>query len=160
MPGAAPASCCSLPFPDPGVCAWQAQASAEHGTLLPRETHKAALQECLPDSFRLRCPLSAGAQAQASAQQGMPLPRERHKAAYQAALVERFRHLPEVKRIERHRHLPAALYKARPWPGFFPVLRTLAPAVCRPVMPGFRDIRAWTRHTHVFDCKLCADKSL
>jgi len=53
------------------------------------------------------------AQAQASAQQGTLLPRERHKAAYQAALVQRFRHLPEVKRIERHRHLPAALYKVR-----------------------------------------------
>ena len=29
--------------------------------------------------------------------------------------MERFRHLPEVRRIERHRHLPAALYKARGW---------------------------------------------
>ena len=74
----------------------------------------------------------AGAQAQASAQQGVLLPRERHKAAYQAALVQRFRHLPDVKRIERHRHLPAALYKARPWP-----------AHNRPGIPRVADITLW-----------------
>jgi len=65
-------------------------------------------QKVSPDVAR-----ALAAQAQASAQQGTLLPRERHKAAYQAALVQRFRHLPEVKRIERHRHLPAALYKVR-----------------------------------------------
>ena len=62
----------------------------------------------------------------------MLLPRERHKAAYQAALVQRFRHLPEVKRIERHRHLPAALYKARRCPvGYWHMLCIPAtPVLC------------------------------
>lgn len=50
--------------------------------------------------------------ANASEQLGTLLPRERAKAAYNAALVERHKHLPEIKRIVRHRHLPASLYKA------------------------------------------------
>ncbi|KAK9814546.1 hypothetical protein WJX72_007699 [[Myrmecia] bisecta] len=50
--------------------------------------------------------------AEASQQMGTLLPREKHKQAYQKALVERYKHLPEVKRIVRHRHLPAAIYKA------------------------------------------------
>lgn len=45
-------------------------------------------------------------QADASEQLGVPLPRERQKQAYNKALVERFKHMPEVKRIVRHRHLP------------------------------------------------------
>lgn len=36
----------------------------------------------------------------------MLLPRERQKQAYQKALVNRFKHMPEVSRITRHRHLP------------------------------------------------------
>jgi WD repeat and SOF domain-containing protein 1 len=50
--------------------------------------------------------------ANASEQLGTLLPRERAKAAYSQALVERHKHLPEVKRIVRHRHLPTSLYKA------------------------------------------------
>ncbi|KAL6763169.1 WD40-repeat-containing domain protein [Haematococcus lacustris] len=50
--------------------------------------------------------------ADASEQLGIQLPRERQKHAYSKALVERFKHMPEVKRIIRHRHLPAAIYKA------------------------------------------------
>lgn len=50
--------------------------------------------------------------ADASEQSGTLLPREKQKAAYNKTLVERYKHLPEVKRIVRHRHLPAALYKA------------------------------------------------
>lgn len=50
--------------------------------------------------------------AAASEQLGTLLPRERHKAAYNKALVERYKHMPEIKRITRHRHLPAAIYKA------------------------------------------------
>lgn len=37
--------------------------------------------------------------------------RELHRRAYNNALVERYKHLPEVKRIVRHRHLPAPVYK-------------------------------------------------
>jgi DDB1- and CUL4-associated factor 13 len=48
-----------------------------------------------------------------SAQQlGQMLPRERAKQTYNKALVERHKHLPEIKRIVRHRHVPAALHKA------------------------------------------------
>ena len=49
--------------------------------------------------------------ADASAQLGVTLPRERAKQAYGKALVERYKHLPDVKRVVRHRHLPAAIYK-------------------------------------------------
>lgn len=48
----------------------------------------------------------------ASEQLGTLLPREKHKQAYSKALVERYKHMPEVKRIVRHRHLPAPIYKA------------------------------------------------
>jgi Sof1-like domain len=54
-------------------------------------------------------------QARAHEQLGQLLPREKHKAAYDEALKQRYKHLPEVKRILRHRHLPAAIYKARAW---------------------------------------------
>nr|CAD1822328.1 unnamed protein product [Ananas comosus var. bracteatus] len=50
--------------------------------------------------------------ARASEQLGVLLPRERRKHEYQDALKERYKHLPEVKRIMRHRHLPKPIYKA------------------------------------------------
>lgn len=50
--------------------------------------------------------------ATASEQIGTMLPREKHKQAYNKALVERYKHMPDIKRITRHRHLPAAIYKA------------------------------------------------
>ncbi|KAK9798589.1 hypothetical protein WJX73_005000 [Symbiochloris irregularis] len=50
--------------------------------------------------------------ANASEAQGRLLPRQLQQRAYNAALIKRFRHLPEIRRIERHRHLPAPLYKA------------------------------------------------
>jgi WD repeat and SOF domain-containing protein 1 len=50
--------------------------------------------------------------ANASQQLGTTLPRERQKHEYNQALVKRYQHLPEVKRITRHRHLPTPIYKA------------------------------------------------
>ena len=50
-------------------------------------------------------------QANASEQLGTIMPRERNKMSYEQALVKRYHHLHEVKRIERHRHLPAPIYK-------------------------------------------------
>lgn len=50
--------------------------------------------------------------ANASEQLGTLLPREKHKQAYNKALVERYKHMPEIKRILRHRHLPTSIYKA------------------------------------------------
>ena len=50
-------------------------------------------------------------QAEASAQLGVQLPRERAKQEYSQALVQRYQHLPEVKRIVRHKHLPKPIYK-------------------------------------------------
>jgi hypothetical protein len=44
---------------------------------------------------------------------GTLLPREKHKAAYDKALVQRYQHMPDIRRIARHRHVPAAIYKAR-----------------------------------------------
>ena len=58
-------------------------------------------------------PLPSLPQAEASEQLGVMLPREKHKQAYNKALVQRFKHMPEIKRIVRHRHLPAAIYKVR-----------------------------------------------
>jgi WD repeat and SOF domain-containing protein 1 len=40
------------------------------------------------------------------------LPREKRKATYHKALVQRYHHINEVKRIERHRHLPKSIMKA------------------------------------------------
>ncbi|XP_058095796.1 uncharacterized protein LOC131241136 [Magnolia sinica] len=50
--------------------------------------------------------------AKASEQLGVLLPRERKKQDYLEAVKERYKHLPEVKRIVRHRHLPKPIYKA------------------------------------------------
>ncbi|PKA66419.1 Guanine nucleotide-binding protein subunit beta-1 [Apostasia shenzhenica] len=50
--------------------------------------------------------------AKASEQLGVLLPRERKKQEYMDAVKERYKHLPEVKRIIRHRHLPKPIYKA------------------------------------------------
>jgi len=44
---------------------------------------------------------------------GTLLPREKHKAAYDKALVQRYQHMPDIRRIARHRHVPAAIYKVR-----------------------------------------------
>lgn len=51
--------------------------------------------------------------ADASEQLGTLLPRERQKEVYNKALIEKHKHLPEVKRIIRHRHLPTSIYKAK-----------------------------------------------
>ena len=61
------------------------------------------------------------AQAKASQQQGTLVHRELHKQAYNDALVQRYQHLPDVKRIQRHRHLPTPLYKVR-WAACFHIL--------------------------------------
>ncbi|URE38896.1 Sof1-like domain [Musa troglodytarum] len=50
--------------------------------------------------------------AKSSEQMGVLLPRERKKQEYLDAVKERYKHLPEVKRIVRHRHLPKPIYKA------------------------------------------------
>ncbi|XP_047307631.1 DDB1- and CUL4-associated factor 13 [Impatiens glandulifera] len=50
--------------------------------------------------------------AKASEQLGVLLPRERRKHEYMEAVKSRYKHLPEVKRIVRHRHLPKPIYKA------------------------------------------------
>ncbi|WVZ88099.1 hypothetical protein U9M48_034652 [Paspalum notatum var. saurae] len=50
--------------------------------------------------------------SKASEQLGVLLPRERKRQEYLDAVKERYKHLPEVKRIDRHRHLPKAIYNA------------------------------------------------
>ncbi|KAH7650992.1 Sof1-like rRNA processing protein (contains WD40 repeats) protein [Dioscorea alata] len=50
--------------------------------------------------------------ANASEQLGVLLPRERKKQEYLDAVKNRYKHLPDVKRIVRHRHLPKPIYKA------------------------------------------------
>ncbi|KAM6548889.1 hypothetical protein CsatB_020565 [Cannabis sativa] len=50
--------------------------------------------------------------AKASEQLGVLLPREQKKHEYQEAVKNRYKHLPDVKRIVRHRHLPKPIYKA------------------------------------------------
>lgn len=51
--------------------------------------------------------------AEASEHLGTLLPREKQKDVYNKALIEKHKHLPEVKRIIRHRHLPGSIYKAK-----------------------------------------------
>ncbi|XP_038682494.1 DDB1- and CUL4-associated factor 13-like isoform X1 [Tripterygium wilfordii] len=50
--------------------------------------------------------------AKASEQLGVLHPREKRKHEYHAAVKNRYKHLPEVNRIVRHRHLPKPIYKA------------------------------------------------
>ncbi|XP_021894311.1 DDB1- and CUL4-associated factor 13 [Carica papaya] len=50
--------------------------------------------------------------ARASEQLGVLLPREQKKHDYHEAVKNRYKHLPEIKRIVRHRHLPKPIYKA------------------------------------------------
>ncbi|KAK1405290.1 Sof1 domain-containing protein [Heracleum sosnowskyi] len=50
--------------------------------------------------------------AKASEQLGVLLPRECKHHEYREAVKNRYKHLPEVKRIVRHRHLPKPIYKA------------------------------------------------
>ncbi|XP_065875269.1 uncharacterized protein [Euphorbia lathyris] len=50
--------------------------------------------------------------AKASEQLGVLHPRERRRHEYHEALKKRYKHLPEVNRIIRHRHLPKPIYKA------------------------------------------------
>lgn len=50
--------------------------------------------------------------ANASQRQGIQSARQRQALEYNNALVERFGHMPEVRRIKRHRHIPQVLKKA------------------------------------------------
>ncbi|CAI5968551.1 unnamed protein product [Closterium sp. NIES-65] len=50
--------------------------------------------------------------AQASQQLGVQVKREKRKAEYNAALVERHQHLPEIRRIHKHRHVPRPIHNA------------------------------------------------
>lgn len=50
--------------------------------------------------------------ARAAARQGVQSARERQKREYDDALKERYKHMPEIKRILRHRHLPRQVKKA------------------------------------------------
>ncbi len=72
-------------------------------------------QRCTALAVYAACLLTSAlrAQARASQQQGTLVHRELHKQAYNDALVQRYQHLPDVKRIQRHRHLPTPLYKVR-----------------------------------------------
>ncbi|ESW18399.1 hypothetical protein PHAVU_006G037700 [Phaseolus vulgaris] len=50
--------------------------------------------------------------AKASEQLGVILPRERKKHDYHEAVKKRYKHLSDVNRIARHRHLPRPIFKA------------------------------------------------
>lgn len=50
--------------------------------------------------------------AKASEQMGVLLPREVRKHQFHEKVLDRYKHLPEVKRIYRHRHLPVPIFKA------------------------------------------------
>jgi WD repeat and SOF domain-containing protein 1 len=50
--------------------------------------------------------------AQASERSGIKSARQRQKLEYDAALIERYKHMPEIKRIHRHRHVPKQVKKA------------------------------------------------
>lgn len=48
----------------------------------------------------------------ASARGGVKTARQRQKLEYDAALKERYKHMPEIRRIARHRHVPKQVMKA------------------------------------------------
>lgn len=50
--------------------------------------------------------------AVASARQGVKSARQRQQLEYDAALKERYKHMPEIRRIGRHRHVPKQVKKA------------------------------------------------
>lgn len=50
--------------------------------------------------------------ANASQRQGVKSARQRQALEYNDALSERYGHMPEIRRIKRHRHLPKVLKKA------------------------------------------------
>lgn len=50
--------------------------------------------------------------AHASRREGIKLTRERESLEYNDALKERYKHMPEIRRIRRHRHLPKQVKKA------------------------------------------------
>jgi hypothetical protein len=85
-----PAACCTTQLPPP--------TPAPH----PAPTHP---PRPAPPRPAPPCP-AWHVQAEAAQQMGVTLPREKHKQAYNAALVNRYKHMPEVKRIARHRCAP------------------------------------------------------
>ncbi|KAI9672916.1 MAG: rRNA-processing protein sof1 [Trizodia sp. TS-e1964] len=50
--------------------------------------------------------------ANASKREGMKSARQRQKLEYDDALKERYKHMPEIRRIRRHRHVPKQVKKA------------------------------------------------
>lgn len=50
--------------------------------------------------------------ANASSRSGIKSARQRQKLEYDQALIHRYSHMPEIRRIRRHRHLPKAVKKA------------------------------------------------
>ena len=50
--------------------------------------------------------------AEASSRQGVVNARQRQALEYGEALKDRYKHMPEIKRIARHRHLPKTIKKA------------------------------------------------
>lgn len=50
--------------------------------------------------------------SQASKREGIKSAAQRQSLEYNAALVERYSHMPEVRRIKRHRHIPKVIKKA------------------------------------------------
>jgi DDB1- and CUL4-associated factor 13 len=50
--------------------------------------------------------------SEASSRQGVKSARQRQKLEYDQALIRRYAHMPEIRRINRHRHLPKTVKKA------------------------------------------------
>jgi len=50
--------------------------------------------------------------ANASKREGIKSAKQRTALEYNAALVERYSHMPEIRRIQRHRHIPKVVKKA------------------------------------------------
>ena len=50
--------------------------------------------------------------AQASKREGIKSARQRQKLEYDETIMKRFEHMPEIRRIKRHRHVPKQVKKA------------------------------------------------
>lgn len=49
----------------------------------------------------------------ASSRSGMKSAKQRQSLEYEQALIKRYAHIPEIRRIRRHRHLPKVVKKAK-----------------------------------------------
>jgi WD repeat and SOF domain-containing protein 1 len=67
---------------------------------------------CSQENSRKPHTNSLNRRANASKREGIKSTKQRQALEYNEALSERYAHMPEIKRIKRHRHIPKVVKKA------------------------------------------------